>query len=198
MPTRSDVAALLADMAPVISRLGGRWCLFGAQAVVLHGRPRLTEDVDITLEIDRRRVLELVDGLVRAGFLLRVAEDPEAFVAATSVLPLRHAATHLDLDIVLAGSGLEADFLDRAEVIDLDGVSVPVISPSDLIVTKLLAGRPLDLEDVHSVVQLQRPRLDPEKIRRTLVQLEEALSVSDLLPVFEEIWTRRSGRRRSS
>ncbi len=44
----SPALDLLSDLKKALENLGLRWYLFGAQAVVVHGRPRLTEDVDVT------------------------------------------------------------------------------------------------------------------------------------------------------
>lgn len=60
-----------------------------------------------------------------------------------------------------------------------------MISPEDLIVTKILAGRSKDLDDVRGILMLRLAELDLGSIRRTLSMLEEALSQSDLTPVFE-------------
>ena len=57
----------------------------------------------------------------------------------------------------------------------------------DLIVTKVLAGRPRDLEDARSVVQAKGDALDRDAVQRTLGMLEEALGVSDLVPMFERL-----------
>jgi predicted nucleotidyltransferase len=53
---------------------------------------------------------------------------------------------------VLAGPGLEEQFLARAVLVDIGGVRVPVMSPEDLVVTKILAGRPKDIEDVRGIL----------------------------------------------
>ena len=42
---------MLAAAAQVLSGWGIRWYVFGAQAVVVWGRPRLTADVDITVQL---------------------------------------------------------------------------------------------------------------------------------------------------
>jgi predicted nucleotidyltransferase len=68
---------------------------------------------------------------------------------------------------------------------NIDGVSVPVASPEDVIVMKVLAGRPKDQEDVRSVLRERQSRLDLDYIRDTLGILEQALDQSDLLPAVE-------------
>jgi hypothetical protein len=125
-----------------------------------------------------------------AGFALRV-EDP-GFVRRTRIMPFVHVATAMPLDVVLAASGLEDEFLDRARVMDVGGTTIPLIDPGDLVIAKVLAGRPKDVDDARKVWRLHGPSLDAERIRRTLRLLEEALGESDLVPRFESILPRRA------
>jgi hypothetical protein len=57
----SSLGDALGALAAVLDRAGVRWYVFGAQAVVAYGRPRLTADLDVTvdarLELDRVRDL---------------------------------------------------------------------------------------------------------------------------------------------
>lgn len=184
MPSAGAPVELLRVLSGVLGALGASWYLFGAQAVIIWGRPRLTADVDVTVRLIPEDADRLVAAMEKAGFRLRVSRAGD-FVERTRVLPFVHAPTNLLLDVVLAGPGLEEMFLGRAITVDIGGVSVPVISPEDLIVTKVLAGRPKDLEDVHGVLLERLDRLDLATIRQTLDLLEGALSQSDLRPVFE-------------
>lgn len=186
----APLADLLAGLASAFSEQASRWYLFGAQAVVLWGRPRLTADVDVTVEVAPAAVPRLLEALAARGFELRLERGVEEFVARTRVLPLWHRPSELQVDVVLAGPGLEEAFLERAVVVDVDGVAVPVLAPEDLVVTKILAGRPKDLEDVRGILAERRDRLDAEAIRATLRLLEEALGQSDLLPRFDAEWDR--------
>ena len=105
-------------------------------------------------------------------------------------MPFVHAATELPLDVVLAGPGLEDQFFERAVTLDLDGVSVPVAAAEDIIVMKVLAGRPKDLDDVVAIAAAQGPALDEAAVRRTLAELEAALDQRDLMPAFDLALTR--------
>lgn len=181
----SAPAQVLAAVRDVLANWGSRWYVFGAQAVMLWGRPRLTADVDITVRLEPEDASSFCADMERAGFQLRVS-DREAFMARTRVLPFLHQTTQLPLDIVLAGPGLEEQFLQRAVRVDIEGIAVPIITPEDLLVTKILAGRPKDLEDVRSVLLERVATLDTERIRSTLAGLEEALAETDLVALFEE------------
>lgn len=159
-----------------------RWYLFGAQAVQVWGLPRLTADVDITARLKRAKS-DFVASMRGAGFDLRV-RDVADFVKKTRVFPFVHRASGIPVDVVLAGPGLEDEFLERARPVDVGGVLVPVISPEDLIVTKVLAGRPKDIEDIRGILRERLRELSLPRIRRVLGLLEQALGQRDLKPLF--------------
>jgi hypothetical protein len=188
VPVPSAAVELLAALAPVLARWG-RWYVFGAQAVVVYGVPRLSADVDVTVALDPDAPRQFAQDMADAGFALRV-DDPE-FVRRTRVMPFVHQATAMPLDIVLAASGLEDEFLERAVPTDIGGTVVPVIDRADLVIAKVLAGRPKDLDDARAIWRLHGDALDGARIRETLRLLEAALSQNDLLPAFREITSRR-------
>jgi hypothetical protein len=142
----------------------------------------LSADVDVTVKLVPEEPDRFVRDMAAGGFALRV-DDPD-FVRRTRVMPFVHSATAMPLDVVLAGSGLEDEFLDRARDTDVGGTMVPLIDVHDLIVAKVLAGRPKDLEDAQSLRRVHGPGLDDSRIRRMLGLLEEALGQSDLLSSF--------------
>jgi hypothetical protein len=181
VPLQPAALELLTALEPVLARWG-RWCVFGAQAVIVYGVPRLSADVDVTLALEPDTPERFAREMHAAGFVLRVA-DPE-FVRRTSVMPFVHSATGMPLDVVLAGSGLEDEFLDRAVMTDIGTITVPVIDPADLLIAKMLAGRPKDIEDARALWRLHGGELDAVRVRRTLRLLEEALSQSDLVSAF--------------
>jgi Nucleotidyl transferase of unknown function (DUF2204) len=184
MPIQPAAVELLAALASIIERWG-RWYLFGAQAVIAHGVPRLSADVDVTLEMTPHEPADFAGEMSKAGFDL-IVNDPE-FVSRTRVMPFVHRATAMPLDVVLAGSGLEKEFLDRARRVDLGGVTIPLIDLDDLMIAKILAGRPKDIEDARALWRARAVDIDSARIRRILRLLEEALGQSDLTPALESI-----------
>lgn len=186
---RSLVADLLASVAAALDAREVRWYVFGAQAAILHGAARLTADVDISVFLPQTMTpVALAEALERHAFQRRIT-DP-AFFARTRVIPFLHLPTALPLDVVLAGPGLEEEFFDRSLVRDVDGVRVPIASAEDLVVMKVLAGRPKDLEDVVAILAAQGTAFNASRVRTTLVLLEQALGQSDLLVTFEGAITR--------
>jgi len=169
----------------VAERLGLRWYVFGAQAVNLHGFPRATADLDLTIDLAQIAPRALIAELDRAGFSARFADDE--FIAATRVIPIVHRATKLPVDLVLAGPGLEQQFLDEVELQRIGNRRIPVLSAENLIVTKLLAARPKDLEDVRELVASRGSSLDHHRIGELLALLEQALGQSDLVPLYRRL-----------
>lgn len=180
---------VFAALGRAFGRLGVRWYVFGAQAAILYGASRLTEDVDVTVDPGGHETSELVGALASEGFSLRV-DDVDGFVARTRVLPLVHEPSDMPVDVVLAGPGLEDLFFEGARVETIEGVSVPVASREDIVTMKLLAGRPKDLEDAAAIFAVAGDDVDLERIRSTLRLLEQALDQSDLLPRLDELVAR--------
>ncbi|MBX3271373.1 MAG: hypothetical protein KF729_13995 [Sandaracinaceae bacterium] len=183
-------------MGSACDAAGARWFVFGAQAAILRGVVRRTEDVDFTVDLGDATTRELIDALAREGLHLRVV-DAEEFIAATRVLPLRHRASAVPVDVVLAGSGLEDGFFERLETVLVGATPIQIPSLEDLVVMKTLAGRPLDDEDVVALL-VANPAHDAEAIRRMLEELQRALDTNDLVPRFDAsaARARRAARRR--
>ncbi len=184
MPIQPAAVELLASAAPALSRWG-RWFVFGAQAMIVYGVPRLSADVDVTLALSPDAPEPFARDMETAGFALRV-DDPE-FVRRTRVMPFVHRSTGMPLDVVLAASGLEDEFLDRAVPADIGGVTVPLIDATDLMIAKVLAARPKDLDDARALWRIRGRTLDANRIRHTLALLEDALGQSDLASTFETL-----------
>ena len=182
----SHIGEVLAALGTCFDSLGVRWYLFGAQAAIFHGVARLTADVDVTVLPELHSTGRLASAMEANGFRLRVTATDD-FVARTRVLPFVHSATRLPVDVVLAGPGIEEQFLDRAEFHVLEGVRVPIATVEDLVTMKILAGRPKDLDDAKGMLRARSEEIDLDHVRRMLQLLEEALSQSHLIPQLEQL-----------
>lgn len=178
----SALGETLRAIAGVLDGRGLRWYVFGAQAVAVRAAPRATQDVDITVEIARKALPDLLVELEAAGLRHRYPEAAERLMKRGDVVPLRHSSG-MEADIVVAGAGLEALALERATRHRLDGVTVPVAHATDLIVMKVLSGRGKDQEDARALIAAGGADID--EVRDLLAQLEDALSRSDLIPALE-------------
>ena len=158
-PQPPDFSNLIAGISRELRDRQISFMLIGGQAVLLHGRPRLTEDIDITLAADPNRLSDILD--VCAALKLRpLPEDVEAFVRRTFVMPVLHEKTSIRVDFIFSTTPYEREAINRAVVVQLAGESVPFAAAEDLIIHKLFAGRPTDLEDAATVVRRKGADLD--------------------------------------
>ena len=183
----ADVAAAFADLARAFAALGVRWYVFGAQAVIAAGVPRLTADIDVTVEVPADGPAAIVRALAAQGIDMRPVGDVATFIADTRIIPAVHAATDLPIDVVLAGPGIEEDMLSRARVRSVGGAKVPFVDVADLIALKLLAGRNKDLEDVRALFRAAPPELVPELARQRVVELARLVDDSAMVTEFDRI-----------
>jgi hypothetical protein len=158
----------------------GNWrcCIIGGLAVQRWGEPRLTQDVDLTVLVDLGAEERLVDAVL-ARFPGRRA-DARAFALAYRVL-LVQATNGVPLDMALGSTGFEIESVDRSTAWDVEpGCSIRTCSAEDLIVHKLIAGRPRDVADVEGIVVRQFDRLDVARIRKWVAGFAELKEDQDL------------------
>lgn len=184
----SPAADVIRDLGRVLDALSLDWYLFGAQAAFMRGARRMTADVDVTVLPGSLGTAELVSQLAD-HFDLRVP-DQDGFVARTRVIPLVHRATTMPVDLVLGGPGLEEHFLSRSEALTMGGHPVRVPVAEDLVLMKLLAGRPQDLDDATALVLAGAELSDVEPMVEAVA---EGLGEDDVRRALAEVKRRVRG-----
>lgn len=159
-------------------------CVIGGIVVSRWGEPRATSDVDLVVLADfgdERTVLaELL-----SKYPSREA-DPEAFAEANR-LALLTLPGGINADVSLGAFPFELEVLERATEWQLpQGLAIRTCSAEDLVLYKLIAGRPGDIQDITSVVRRQHRKLDVARIRHWGGQLADLKEDPDLLRPFEE------------
>lgn len=78
------------------------------------------------------------------------------------------------VDLVVGKSAWQRGILDRAEMLEVDGVVVPVATVADLILLKLYAGGPQDAWDIAQLLDVESDRGAVEaSVERRLVALPD-------------------------
>jgi predicted nucleotidyltransferase len=165
-------ARALRSVAAFLNELPSHAMLIGGLAVIAHGYIRTTDDIDATVSGEGVSVGQLV--VLAAGHDLRPRiQDAVAFAQRTQVLLLMHEPTGVRLDLSLAWLPFEHEALTRMTLVRLGDVELRVCSPEDLIVYKLVAARPKDLDDVYQVALRHRNQIDRTRIAGTLRDFDE-------------------------
>jgi len=163
------IEGLLARLAKALGAHRIPYMLIGGQAVLFYGHPRLTQDVDVTLGVDTDAVAAILAVCRRVG-LRPLVKQPQAFVRDTHVLPAHDARSGLRVDLVFSNTPYEQQAIRRARRARVGRASVHFASLEDLIVHKLIAGRPVDVEDVRVLLDKHPRKFDARYIRHWLTQ----------------------------
>jgi len=143
-----------------------RYIVVGGVAVVLHGSPRFTADLDLVIALEDTNIRAALAVLEQLGYRPRAPvpaqqlADPEirrAWIAdkGLTVFALwspEHPATEIDIFVEEPFPFDEA--YARAVRADLGTSTVTVASIEDLIALKRSAGRPKDLADISALEAL--------------------------------------------
>ena len=175
---------LLKKIATHLKKASIPYMVTGGQAVLLYGEPRLTRDIDITLGIGAEE-LSKVKKISRIVGLKILVKNDKNFVAKTMVLPVLDRESGIRIDFTFSYSPYERQAIERAKEIQLGRTSVRFASLEDLVIHKVIAGRPRDLEDVRSVL-LKNPKHDSHYIEKWLAEFDKSLG-EHFLKVFKSI-----------
>ena len=166
-PTESlagDLVTAVETLSEVFVERGIAYALLGGIATMLRGRPRFTHDVDILLSVPQVALPGLLDELIRRGFSL----DPDTVIrefVQHHMTAFRFGVVRIDwLKPVLP---LYAHALAAATSIPWTaGHSLRVLAAEGLIITKMVAFRPQDQEDIRTLIAANAAELNVELIRR--------------------------------
>ena len=175
---------LIARIARELKRADLPYMIIGGQAVLLYGTPRMTKDIDITLGVDIGHLESILPAL-DAMDLEIIPEDFRSFAEKTSVLPTRDSGSGIRVDFIFSFTPYERQAISRSRAVLLSGTNVMFASAEDVIIHKIFAGRPRDLEDVRSIL-LKSPDLDRAYIRKWLSEFEKSPEKKGLTRTFEE------------
>lgn len=159
-----DLVRAVETLSEVFAERGIQYALLGGLATMLRGRPRFTQDVDILLTVPQVALPGLLDELTRRGFSLDADTVIREFVQH-HMTAFRFGVVRIDwLKPVLP---LYAHALAAATSLPWTaGHSLRVLAPEGLIITKMVAFRPQDQEDIRTLIAANAAELDVDLIRR--------------------------------
>lgn len=172
----------LADAINFLTSNQLAYALIGGLASSIRGEPRVTADVDLVIGTEVDGALQLIEKLDGSSFS-PLFDGVEEVVEQAFILPLRHRQTSVKVDLSIGLSGFEKRMMERSTAIELEGQKVQVVTAEDLLLMKMLAGRPQDQQDVKGIVTVQGDSLDWKYCRDAASQLSEAVDVNLVLLV---------------
>ena len=153
-----------------------RYLVVGGVAVVLHGYPRFTADLDLVLELTQANASAAIAALQTLGYRPRAPVRAKDFanddIRATwreekgltvfSLWSPNHPATEVDLFVEEPFDFSEA-WSRRLDALLEDGTTVHVVGIDDLRALKQRVGRPKDLDDITQLDAIVRANLEGDE-----------------------------------
>lgn len=169
--------------------LGAPFAFIGGVAVIARGVPRLTVDIDATVRASATDVESIFQVLARHQIVPRIDEATE-FARAHQVFLARHEPTGTPIDLSLAWLDFESEAIESSDEIDYAGVQIPVAQAEDLIVYKIVAFRPRDIDDAEKLLNLYGTGIKIGRLRRLVQQFCEVLEDTGRLETLDRLLRR--------
>jgi hypothetical protein len=163
------ILSVLKRAVGVLSAADIPFALAGSMACWALGGPPSRHDVDLAIrKSDAERALEALEA---AGF--RPERPPESWL-------VKAWADDVLVDLIWHPMGLEVTdtVLQAAGMVNVDGMEVPALAPTDVLTSKLLALNEghLDFEGLLAIVRGVREQVDWPELRRRTEELPLARS----------------------
>lgn len=142
----------------VLGKRRASYCVIGALALGAWGQPRTTQDLDLLTMLDGVKRSRVLADLQQNRFKLDTEWSKYNPMIRDWHFRLQHHG--IPVDLLLPRDAHDLAVLERRRRKTLGSLRLWVISPEDLILHKLKAGRPRDFEDSLSVIIRQGKRLD--------------------------------------
>jgi len=159
--------------------------IIGGVAASVLGRPRLTRDIDALADIPDDEWSRVVDTAAAFGIKPRIG-DALDFAARSRVLLLRHQASRIDIDLIVATLPFERDAVAAGQSRSLGSIEIRLPQVEDLLIMKAIAHRPRDLLDIEGLLQTH-PAVDLAKARRWIREFAVASTQPELIADFDRL-----------
>jgi hypothetical protein len=180
----------LTGLRDALEESGAPFVFIGGVAVIALGFPRSTVDVDATVLASATTPEDLLAVFGRHGIVPRISEAA-AFARRSGVLLAVHEESGINIDVSLARLPFEEEAIRSGREILYEGVSIRVPRAEDLIIYKLVASRPRDVEDAEKLILLYANEIDTGRIRKILTEFCRLLEDESRMETLERLLTLR-------
>ena len=137
--------------------------IIGGLAVGALGEPRFTYDIDLSVLIQKDEIGIFLKRLQSASFKF---DAREAILSASEFGSFRFFYKKVQIDVILVSTDLEREAMRRSKKNLFLGKKIFFPTPEDLILFKLIAGRPRDLLDAEAIVTRHKNKLDKTYLKK--------------------------------
>ncbi len=175
---------LIKDVASRLEQAGMQYMMTGSMAMAIYSTPRMTRDIDMVIQVSPEDISKIVN-LFRDDFYIDETSVRQA-VQNRGMFNIIHNKSIIKVDfIVRKNEEYRTQEFSRRQQIEIEGVSIAVVAPEDLILSKLVwakqSNSELQLRDVRRMVAVLKD-LDNDYLKKWSGEL----GVEDLLEEVRE------------
>jgi hypothetical protein len=134
-----------------LNRLNIDYVVVGAIAVIIHGRVRTTMVIDIIINHEQIEVSEFVNTLQSVGFDISINDMKNLEEQLHVSFFCKENMFRIDMKGIYEEKDREA--ITEAIIVEYKGRQIPIDSPVNLVLNKLIFGSEKDMEDAISVIE---------------------------------------------
>ena len=168
------LAGALRALTAALEELPAPAAIIGGVAVIARGVPRATVDVDATVSGAAVEVELLAETLARHEIVPRI-EAAIAFARSRHVFLAEHRPSGVAVDVSFAWLPFEEEAIAAAEPQEMAGVLIRVVRPEDLVIYKMVAARPRDIDDIEGLLLVHGREMNLTRVRAVVADFAAAL-----------------------
>ena len=170
---------LLKDVALRLEKAGIEYMMTGSMAMAIYSTPRMTRDIDIIIQVSSEDVGRIV-ALFRDDFYID-EESVRNAVRDRGMFNIIHNDSVIKVDFIIRkDEEYRIEEFSRRQLVTIEGIPISVVSPEDLVLSKLMwvkqSGSELQFRDVRHMMMTLR-KID----RNYLERWSQILGLEDLL-----------------
>lgn len=175
---------LLKNIAAKLESVGIEYMMTGSMAMAFYSTPRMTRDIDIIIQVSPVDVDKIL-GLFRDDFYIDEESVRHAFLNR-GMFNIIHNDSVIKVDFIIRkDEEYRIEEFSRKKKINIEGVSISVVAPEDLILSKLVWAKrsqsELQFRDVRQMMMALK-----ELNNKYLEKWSKILGVDDLLGKVKE------------
>jgi len=170
MPNKEKLEAVFGKVIKFLEKYKIPYFIIGGIAAGVLGEPRATGDVDINIKLKKNFIKDFLRYADKAGFTFDESEVMQK-VKETGTFKFWYGGFHIDF--IISSTQLEENALKRMCRIKLFGIMANFPSPEDLLLSKIVSGRAIDIFDAENIAKRYQGKLDKKYL------LDWAMKLSD-------------------
>ena len=160
-----DLEDVLMKFSRIARDLGIEYTIVGGIAIIYHGVPRATMDIDCIVKADEKQLRELAKRMRGAGFFAD-EDDLISMMKGDGHASIEDKETMMRLDMFAPKDEFGTISLAESLEVVIGNTTMRVASPETTIVSKLRFGSPQDIKDAEGIYGRLHETLDQNKLEK--------------------------------